>query len=54
MKAKVTKAFWDAKDPARTIYQIGDEFEGTAKRVRDLEKKGFVVAVEPKRKTKED
>lgn len=53
MKAKVTRAFWDAKDPARTIYQVGDEFEGNAKRVRELERKGFVKADEPKRKSKE-
>lgn len=53
MKATVTRAFFDAQDPARTLYQIGEEFEGTQKRVRDLEKKGFVKSVEePKKKSK--
>lgn len=56
MKAKVTRAFWDAKDPARTVYQVGDSFEGAAKRVRELEKRGFVKAEQaPKgKKTKEE
>lgn len=53
MKAEVIRAFFDAQDPARTLYHAGDAFEGTAKRVRDLEKRGFVKAEEQKRKTKE-
>lgn len=51
MKSVVTRAFYDAQDPARTVYQIGATFEGTQKRVKDLEKRGFVKAVaEPKPK----
>lgn len=42
MKAKVIKAFYDLQDPARTVYQVGTEFEGTNKRVEELAKKGFV------------
>lgn len=49
MKATVVKAFWDAQDPARKVYQIGEAFEGTQKRVKDLEKRGFVKA-QPKKK----
>lgn len=46
MKSVVVKAFYDAQDPARTVYQIGDAFEGTQKRVKDLEKRGFVKSIE--------
>ena len=33
------------QDPARTIYQLGETFEGDAKRVMELEDKGFVKAI---------
>ena len=47
MKAKVIRAFYDLQDPARTIYQIGSEFEGDAKRVAELADGGFVEATTP-------
>lgn len=48
MKAEVIKAFYDLQDPARTVYQVGSSFEGETKRVKDLEKRGFVKAIEEK------
>lgn len=45
VKATVIRAFYDMQDPARTIYQLGETFEGDAKRVTELENKGFVKAI---------
>ena len=45
MKATVIRAFYDMQDPARTIYQLGETFEGDVKRVMELENKGFVKAI---------
>lgn len=42
MKAKVIKAFYDLKDPARKTYQVGSEYEGSAARLKELAGKGFV------------
>lgn len=44
MKSTVIRAFYDMQDPARTIYQLGETFEGDAERVMELEDKGFVKA----------
>lgn len=52
MKATVIRAFFDAQDPSRKLYQIGSEFEGTQNRVKELAGKGFVEPIEePKKKT---
>lgn len=45
VKSTVIRAFYDMKDPARTIYQLGETFEGDAERVKELEGKGFVKAI---------
>lgn len=45
VKSTVIRAFYDLQDPARTIYQLGETFEGDAKRVMELENKGFVKAI---------
>lgn len=45
MRAKVIRAFYDIEDPKRTVYQVGDSFEGTDERVKGLAEKGFVEAV---------
>lgn len=49
MKAKVIRAFWDMQDEAHKTYHEGDEFEGTADRVKGLEEKGFVEAIPEKK-----
>lgn len=49
MKATVIRAFYDMQDPKETVYQVGDAFEGDARRIAELEKGDFVKkAVEKK------
>lgn len=42
--AKVVSAFFDKNDPKRTVYNVGDTFEGAAERIEELQAKGFVKA----------
>ncbi len=53
MKAKVIRAFYDLQDPARKVYSVGDPFEGSPERVKDLEKRGYVKQVRTTTQKKE-
>ena len=56
MKAEVIRPFFDLEtglgDVPENMYQVGDVFEGTAKRVGGLEEKGFVKRLPQRKRAK--
>ena len=51
MQAKVISAFRDKHHP-ESVYSIGDVFDGTDERVKELASAGFVVPIEEKTEKK--